>query len=106
MAQADYTDIAQLGSVGVAREGQAQKSIDDAMARYEYAQESPFTALGQYSNFLGNFPAGTTSQVYSPYNPPTESEQKMQSAAAVAGILPENASTMDKVIAALVGGLL
>jgi len=106
MAQADYADIAQLGSVGVAREGQAQKSIDDAMARYEYAQEAPFTALGQYSDFLGSFPAGTTSQVYNPYNPPTESQQQMQSAAAVAGMLPANASTTDKLIAALLGGLL
>ncbi len=106
MAEADYADIAQLGSVGVARQEQAQKSIDDAMARYEYAQEAPFTALGQYSDFLGSFPAGTTSQVYNPYNPPTESQQQMQSAAAVAGMLPSNASTTDKLIAALLGGLL
>ncbi len=106
MAQADYADIAQLGAVGVAREGQAQKAIDDAMARYEYAQEAPFTALGQYSDFLGGFPAGTTSQVYAPYNPPTESQQQLSTAAAIAGMLPEGASTQDKLIAAILGGLL
>ncbi|MFG1413976.1 hypothetical protein V5G24_23015 [Xanthobacter sp. VTT E-85241] len=63
LANQDYTDISALGQVGAQKEAQAQKGIDESMARYSYDANSQGDALNQFLQRLGLVTpgAGTTS---------------------------------------------
>lgn len=67
LAQADYADLERLGGVGAAREGQEQRGIDEAMARYGYGQDQRSRALAEMQGFtvpvasLGSKSSGTSS---------------------------------------------
>lgn len=51
LAAQDYADLERLASVGAAREGMAQKGIDEARARYQFAQDQPANALRELTGF-------------------------------------------------------
>jgi len=63
-AQADYNDIAQLANVGSQREGLANQYLQDAIQRWNFAQNEPASRLGNYASMIqGNYGrTETTSQ--------------------------------------------
>src|SRR5262249_18616767 len=66
-AQADYTDIAQLGDVGRQREAMAQTLINDQIARWNFEQQMPADKLAQYAQLIrGDF--GGTKTTTAPYS--------------------------------------
>lgn len=99
-AQADYYDIAQLGNVGAAREAQAQRAIDDAMARYQYEQTAPQQQLAQYLSSVYGFPGTQQTTVAPLYEPSTG--QKLLGGALVGSQLGFD----NKLLGAGLGGLL
>ena len=60
MAQADYADIQRLLSVGGAREAQGAAELQDAMNRYNFAQNLPQAKLSQFANLFSSVPQGST----------------------------------------------
>ncbi|MHA1555083.1 MAG: hypothetical protein ACTSU0_11830 [Alphaproteobacteria bacterium] len=58
LAAADYTDIAQLGLVGQAREGQAQLGINEAISRQSFGENEPTNRILQYMSALQGVPVG------------------------------------------------
>jgi len=56
LAQADYYDIQQLGNVGQQREAFEEAKLTDAMRRFEFEQQKPYTKLNQYLSALGMTP--------------------------------------------------
>jgi len=61
---------ATLGALGSAEEARAQQSIDDARARFEFAQQAPGEALNQYGNIVGgSILPGTTTASGGPEGP-------------------------------------
>ena len=52
LAGLDYQDLQALAGVGAVREGWQQKGIDDAMARYQYAQTEPRQRLQDYMGLI------------------------------------------------------
>jgi hypothetical protein len=67
MAAADYTDIAQQGAVGAAREAQADAELKDNVARFDYGQTLPQRKLADFMALVrGNFGGTqtTTQPVY------------------------------------------
>ena len=99
LAQADYFDIGQLANVGAAREQQAQRGIQDAMARYQYEQNAPMQQLAQYQNLIAGFPMGQTTTQMTPYYTPSTAQQFLGGGLATYGL------TKDPTLA-LLGGLL
>jgi hypothetical protein len=65
----DYADIGALGDVGRQRQMLAQLELDDARARYDYAQDLPANKLGQYMGFVGGNYGGTTTSSQPYYKP-------------------------------------
>ena len=59
MAQADYADIQRLLSVGGAREAQSAAELQDAMNRFNFAQNLPQAKLSQYANLYSSAPQGS-----------------------------------------------
>jgi hypothetical protein len=59
MAQADYADIQRLLSVGGAREAQSAAQLQDAMNRFNFAQNLPQAKLSQYANLYSSAPQGS-----------------------------------------------
>ena len=59
MAQADYADIQRLLSVGGAREAQSAAELQDAMNRFNFAQNLPQAKLSQFANLFSSVPQGT-----------------------------------------------
>jgi hypothetical protein len=53
MAQQDYADIAQLAQVGQAREGLQEAALADAMQRFQFEQQKPYTKLREYLASIG-----------------------------------------------------
>jgi len=100
-AQADYYDIAQLGQVGAAREAQAQKAIDEAMARYQYEQTAPQQQLRQFMDIVYGFPGQQQTTVAPLYQP--SSGQQFLGGALVGS---EIKLTGNPMIDAIIGGLL
>ena len=109
-AQADYYDIAQLGQVGATREAQAQRSIDEAMKRYQYEQTAPqqqlSTFLGQAYGYPGE--VGTT---ITPVYDPSFGQQFLGGAAIAQSLFPKGYGSgegemMNRLYGALAGGLL
>ena len=67
MANADYADIQRLLSVGGAREAQSAAELQDAMNRFNFAQNLPQMKLSQYANLYSTAPQGsTTTQTATP----------------------------------------
>jgi len=62
LAQEDYFDISKLGEVGEAREGKAEETLSDAIARFNFGQEEPTNRVAQFSNLIrGNYGGTSTS---------------------------------------------
>lgn len=59
-AQADYNDIASLLDVGQQREAITQQGIDEAMNRFNFAQDEPRNRLAEYLGLIGGNFGGTT----------------------------------------------
>ena len=106
MAATDYADIARLQQVGAAREAQEQRGIQEAMQRYQYEQTSPQEQLARYQNIIAGFPMGQVSTQITPYFEPSSGQQFLGGAATLAGLLPESASTRERLGYGLIGGLL
>ena len=104
-AQADYYDIAQLGQVGAAREAQAQRAIEDAMARYQYEQTAPQQQLGQYLSSVYGFP-GQQQTTVTPLYEPSRGQQFLGGAAALGSLYGEGAGFGERLPGMLLGGLL
>ena len=104
-AQADYYDIGQLGQVGAAREAQAQKAINEAMARYQYEQNAPQQQLGQFMDVVYGFP-GKQQTTVAPLYEPSFGQQFLGGAAAFGSLYGENTPFMDRLPGLIAGGLL
>jgi len=48
MAELDYADLAKLGAVGAAREGQSQAELQADIERFNMEQQQPLTSLANY----------------------------------------------------------
>jgi len=53
LAQQDYADIAQLAQVGQAREALSEAQLADAMQRFQFEQQKPYTKLREYLASIG-----------------------------------------------------
>ena len=85
-AQNDYTDIAAQADVGQQKQALAQSEIQDAMNRYNYAQDLPAAKLGQYLGFVGgNYGGVQTSQT--PYQTPSPFSQILGGGLGLLGLL-------------------
>jgi hypothetical protein len=60
LAAEDYRDIARLAEVGTAREDAVQQQIDDAKARFEFAQMEPWERLARYAQLVSGSYGSTT----------------------------------------------
>ena len=70
-AQADYQDFDRLGAVGSAYRGQEDLRLSDAINRYNFGQNQPYTGLAQYMGLLGGTYGGTTDSTGTqPYHDP------------------------------------
>tara|TARA_R100001163_G_C5056790_1_gene193279 strand:+ start:789 stop:1691 length:903 start_codon:yes stop_codon:yes gene_type:complete len=60
--QAITAPAMQLGALGTAEQARQQQAIDEARARFEFAQQAPDEALTRYSNIAGSniLPGGST----------------------------------------------
>ena len=60
--QAITAPAMQLGALGTAEQARHQQAIDEARARFEFAQQAPDEALTRYSNIAGSniMPGGST----------------------------------------------
>jgi hypothetical protein len=61
MAQADYYDINQLYQAGQQAESYQQAALQDAINRWNYAEQMPQNALQQYMSYAYGAPMGSTS---------------------------------------------
>jgi hypothetical protein len=75
LQQASYYDIGQLGAVGGAREQLAQQQLASDIARFQFEQQAPMQALGQYQAAVSGFPMGQTSSAIQPYFDSTTGEK-------------------------------
>ena len=66
LAQADYTDINQLLQAGQAGEGYQDLAMQDAINRYNFAQQAPYQKLQSYLSGAYGAPMGSTGSVTSP----------------------------------------
>ena len=57
LAQQDYADISRLAQVGQTREGLQEAALADAMQRFQFEQQKPYTKLREYLASIGA-PAG------------------------------------------------
>ena len=59
MANADYNDINQLLKIGQTTEGYDAAKLQDAMNRFNFAQNLPQAKLSQFANLFSSVPQGT-----------------------------------------------
>lgn len=104
LQQASYFDVGQLAGVGTAREQLAQQQLAEDIRRFQFEQQAPAQALGQYQALVSGFPMGQTETGIQPYFEPSTGQTFLGGAALGASILPESASTTDRLIAGLLGG--
>ena len=52
-AEADYLDSSMLRGIGEERQAQAQRVLDDLVARFNFEQYEPAQRLAEYSGFIG-----------------------------------------------------
>ena len=53
LAQQDYADITRLAQVGQSREGLQEAALADAMQRFQFEQQKPYTKLREYLASIG-----------------------------------------------------
>lgn len=70
LANQDYTDIAQLGSVGSRVEDLNSRQIADAASRWDFNQNAPGMNLDQYLGRLQGYPGGIATSVTPTYRNP------------------------------------
>lgn len=61
IANQDYVDLDRLRGVGAEREDLTGRQMEDAAARYDYAQQAPGLALDQYISRLQGMPGSSIS---------------------------------------------
>jgi hypothetical protein len=66
LAQADYTDINQLLQTGQAAEGYQDLAMQDAINRFNFAQQAPYAKLQSYLSGAYGAPMGSQGSVTSP----------------------------------------
>ncbi len=64
--QMQRTNIQDVLNVGGALEDQSQRLIDADMARWNFGQQAPWQALGQYGNIVHGMPGGYGTQTTNP----------------------------------------
>ncbi len=101
LQQASYYDIGQLGAVGGAREQLAQQQLASDIARFQFEQQAPMQALGQYQAAVSGFPMGQTSSAIQPYFEPSTGQTFLGGALIGSQILPD-----DPLVGGVLGGLL
>jgi hypothetical protein len=101
LQQASYYDIGQLGAVGGAREQLAQQQLASDIARFQFEQQAPAQALGQYQALVSGFPMGQTSSAIQPYFEPSTGQTFLGGALIGSQILPD-----DPLVGGVLGGLL
>lgn len=107
-AQNDYYDLSQLGSVGAAKENMNQQLINEAIDRFNFAQQEPFNRLALYNQLVqGNY-GGTVNGTTTGLNPVARSSPIASglggaaSGAAIGSLIPGIGTG----IGAVAGGLL
>ena len=101
LQQASYYDIGQLAGVGAAREQLAQQQLAEDIRRFQFEQQAPAQALGQYQALVSGFPMGQTETGVTPYFEPSTGQTFLGGALVGSQILPD-----DPLIGGLLGGLL
>ncbi len=101
LQQASYFDVGQLAGVGAARENLAQQQLASDIARFQFEQQAPAQALGQYQALISGFPMGETGTAIQPYFEPSTGQTFLGGALVGSQILPD-----DPLIGGLLGGLL
>ncbi len=84
-AQNDYADLAALQDIGQQKQLMGQSELDDARARFDYAQDLPGNKLAQYMGFIGGNYGGTTTSA-TPYYKPSFAQQAAGGALSLAGL--------------------
>lgn len=84
-AQNDYADIAALQDVGQQKQLLGQSEIDDARARFDYAQDLPYNKLSQYQAAIGGNWGGQQTSA-TPYYKPSLASQLTGGALSLAGL--------------------
>ena len=62
MAATDYADIQKLLTTGQAREQYSSAELQDAINRFNFAQNLPQMKLNQFANLFSNVPQGTVTE--------------------------------------------
>jgi hypothetical protein len=83
LASADYLDTTMLGQAGAAREAIDQKSIDESMGRFNFAQNLPQAKLADYRQIVDGTFGGTSNTTGTQYV--QQQNPWMQALGAVAG---------------------
>lgn len=60
MAEADYGDIERLMGVGGMQEAKAGEALQDAMRRWQFQQQAPYTQIGAQAPIIGGTSFGQT----------------------------------------------
>lgn len=66
LAQADYADINQMMNLGQISEGYQQTALEDAINRFNFAQQAPYMKLQSYLSGAYGAPMGSVGSVTSP----------------------------------------
>lgn len=66
LAQADYADINQMMNLGQIAEGYQQTALEDAINRFNFAQQAPYMKLQSYLSGAYGAPMGSVGSVTSP----------------------------------------
>jgi len=107
LQQASYYDIGQLGAVGGAREQLAQQQLASDIARFQFEQQAPAQALGQYQAAISGFPMGGTKTGIEPYFEDPMGAKFLSGAAIGASLIGDEAGfNLPTLISAGLGGLL
>ena len=108
LANQDYYDIGQLTALGEEKQAMQQAQINDAKARYDYAQMEPWQRLQLYNNMVqGNVGSSTTGTTQMPGTSRTAGLLGGAATGAAAGIplAPMTAGLSIPIGAAIGGGL-
>ena len=84
-AQNDYADLAALQDIGQQKQLMGQSELDDARARFDYAQDLPYLKLSQFQSAVGGNWGGQTTSA-TPYYKPSFASQLTGGALGLAGL--------------------
>lgn len=88
--EAQYSDLNKLGQVGAAYEGQAQTQLQDALNRWNFQQETPWTNLQRYAQILGGIGGAGGTQTATSSQPNNTLGQLLGVGAGIAGLATGN----------------